>query len=181
MDSQTQQAREAFGTRLREIRQDAELTARALAALAGWHFTKVSKLEHGARMPTAEDIRAWCRCCHADRQASDLIATVRSIDAMYADWRRRMRAGLQHFQDTRRPLYERTRVFRVYENTFIPGLLNTAGYAAAVLGFWADLMGLPADTSAAVAARMDRQHILYGGDRKFMFILEQQTLLTRVG
>jgi transcriptional regulator with XRE-family HTH domain len=181
MPGQPQQAREALGTRLREIRQDASLTARALAKLAGWHFTKVSKLEHGTRQPSQDDIRAWCRHCQAEDQALDLIAAARSIDAMYAEWRRQMRAGLKHFQDSWRPLYEQTLLFRVYETTYIPGLLSTAGYGSAVLQFWAGLMNLPADIETAVAARMDRQSVLYSGERRFLFVLEEQALRTRVG
>jgi transcriptional regulator with XRE-family HTH domain len=178
---QPQQARAALGTRLREIRLDAGLTARALAKLAGWHFTKVSKLEHGTRRPSLDDIRAWCRYCQAEDQATDLIATARGIDEMYAEWRRQMRAGMKHFQDSFRPLYEQTLLFRVYETTFIPGLLNTAGYAAAILEFWAGLMSLPADIETAVAVRMDRQNILYAGKRRFLFMIEEQALRTRVG
>jgi transcriptional regulator with XRE-family HTH domain len=178
---QPQQAREALGTRLREIRLDAGLTARALAKLAGWHFTKVSKLEHGTRRPSLDDIRAWCRYCQEEDQVTDLIATARGIDDMYAEWRRQMRAGMKHFQDSFRPLYEQTLLFRVYETTFIPGLLNTAGYAAAILEFWAGLMSLPAAIETAVAARMDRQNILYAGRRRFLFMIEEQALRTRVG
>jgi transcriptional regulator with XRE-family HTH domain len=58
-----QQAREALGARLREIRKDANLTARALAVAMGSHFTKVSKIENGARSPTEQDIRSWCTAC----------------------------------------------------------------------------------------------------------------------
>lgn len=181
MPGQPQQAREALGARLREIRLDAGLTARALATLAGWHFTKVSKLEHGTRRPSRDDIRAWCRYCHAEDQATDLIATARSIDAMYTEWRRQMRAGMKHFQDSWRPLYEQTLLFRVYETTFIPGLLNTAAYASAILKFWAGLMSLPGDIETAVAARMDRQNVLYSGKRRFLFVIEEQALRTRVG
>jgi transcriptional regulator with XRE-family HTH domain len=181
MPARPQQAREALGARLREIRQDAGLTARALATLAGWHFTKVSKLEHGTRRPSHDDIRAWCRHCHAEDQVTDLIATARSIDAMYTEWRRQMRAGMKHFQDSWRPLYEQTLLFRVYETTFIPGLLNTAGYASAILRFWAGLMTLPAGIEAAVAARMDRQNVLYSAERRFVFVIEEQALRTRVG
>jgi hypothetical protein len=112
---------------------------------------------------------------------TDLIATARGIDDMYAEWRRQMRAGMKHFQDSFRPLYEQTLLFRVYETTFIPGLLNTAGYAAAILEFWAGLMSLPADIETAVAARMDRQNILYAGRRRFLFMIEEQALRTRVG
>jgi DNA-binding XRE family transcriptional regulator len=49
-----QQAREALGDRLREIRKDAELTAQALAAALHMHFTKVSKIENGARSPSGK-------------------------------------------------------------------------------------------------------------------------------
>ena len=54
MTTPVQQAREALGARLREIRKDADLTARALAAAMGSHFTKVSKIENGARSPTEQ-------------------------------------------------------------------------------------------------------------------------------
>jgi transcriptional regulator with XRE-family HTH domain len=177
----TQQAREALGSRLREIRLDAGLTARALAALAGWHFTKVSKLEHGGRRPSRDDIRAWCRHCQAEDQVMDLIAAARSIDAMYAEWRRQMRAGIRHLQGSVRPLYEQTLLFRIYETTFIPGLLNSAGYASAILDFWAGLMSLPTEVERAVATRMDRQSVLYAPERRFQFVIEEQALRTRVG
>jgi transcriptional regulator with XRE-family HTH domain len=83
-----QQAREALGGRLREIRKDADLTARALSVVMGSHFTKVSKIENGARSPSEEDIRAWCTACGAADQIPDLIATVRHIEAMYHEYRR---------------------------------------------------------------------------------------------
>ena len=166
---------------LREIRLDAGLTARALAQLTGWHFTKVSKLEHGTRRPSPDDIRAWCRYCQAEDQVIDLIATTRGIDAMYTEWRRQLRTGMRYVQDSVRPLYEQTLLFRVYETTFIPGLLNTAGCAAAIMGFWAGLMSLPADIETAVAARMSRQNVLYAGKRSFVFVIEEQALRTRVG
>ena len=181
MPGQPGRAREALGARLREIRLDAGLTARELARMAGWHFTKVSKLEHGTRRPSPDDIRAWCRYCQAEDQAMDLIATARSIDAMYTEWRRQMRAGMTHFQGSLRPLYEQTLLFRVYETTFVPSLLSTAAYAAAILEFWAGLMSLPADIETAVAARMDRQNVLHTGKRRFLFVIEEQALRTRVG
>src|SRR5713101_2173433 len=175
------QAREALGARLREMRKDADLTARALATMTGWHFTKDSKIENGARSPSEEDIRAWCHACHAADQISDLIATVRNIEAMYLDYRRQMQAGLKHLQESSVPLYERTSLFRIYENTVVPGLFTTAEYGAAIFRFWADFMDLPDDVDAAVEARMDRQRVLYTGDRRFLVVIEEQVLRTRVG
>ncbi|MCA1672584.1 MAG: hypothetical protein LC799_10395, partial [Actinobacteria bacterium] len=52
------------------------------AAVCEWHFTKISKLEHGAQAPSEQDIRAWCRACDAEEQIPDLIATVRAIESM---------------------------------------------------------------------------------------------------
>jgi transcriptional regulator with XRE-family HTH domain len=163
------------------MRKDASLTGRALAGLCGWHFTKVSKLEHGAQGPSEDDLREWCRACGADDQIPDLIATVRAIESMYIEWHRQLRAGIRRSQISSVPLYERTKLYRGYENTVIPGLFHTAEYAAAIFAFWADFLNLPNDNDEAVAARMERQRVLYTGDRRFMFVLEEQTLRTRVG
>jgi len=175
------EARETLGARLAEIRKDAGLTGRALAVRAGWHFTKVSKIENGARSPSEQDIRAWCLVCGAAGQVPNLIATVRNIQAMYLEHRRQLSSGLKHLQESAIPLYERTTVFRVYETTVIPGLLTTAEYAATIFRFWTDFMNVPDDVNAAVAARMERQKVLYTGNRQFTFILEEQTFHTRVG
>ena len=181
MTTPVQQAREALGARLREIRKDANLTGRALAQATGWHFTKVSKIENGARGPSEEDIRTWCDACGATVQIPDLIATVRHIEAMYLEYWRQMQAGLKHLQESSIPLYEQTRLFRIYENTFVPGLFTTAEYGAAIFRFWAEFMNLTDDVDAAVEARLERQRVLYRGDRRFLVVIEEQVLRTRVG
>ena len=181
MTTPVQQAREALGARLREIRKDADLTARALAAAMGSHFTKVSKIENGARGPTEQDIRSWCTACGAAGQIPDLIATVRHIEAMYHEYRRQMQAGLKHLTESSVPLYEQTSLFRIYDTTVIPGLFTTAEYAAALFRFWTGFMGLADDVDAAVRARMDRQRVLYTGEREFRVVVEEQVLRTRVG
>ena len=38
------------------------------AALTGWHFTEISKIEHGHMMPSVADIELWCFHCGADSQ-----------------------------------------------------------------------------------------------------------------
>jgi len=126
-------------------------------------------------------LREWCRVCGAEGQVPDLIATVRAIESMYIEWHRQMRAGLKQSQVSSVRLYERTKLFRSYENTVIPGLFHTADYAAAILRFWAEFLNIPNDVDEALAVRMERQRVLYTGDRRFLFVLEEQTLRTRVG
>jgi transcriptional regulator with XRE-family HTH domain len=181
LSAQVRRAREALGARLREIRKDADLTGRVLADLAGWHFTKVSKLENGAQAPSDSDIRAWCRACGSEEHIPDLLATVRAIESLYIEWRRKMRAGQKHAQLSAVPLYEDTSLFRIYETLVIPGLLHTAEYAAEIFRFWASFLDLADDIDAAIAARVERQRILYTGDRRFMILIEERALRTWVG
>jgi transcriptional regulator with XRE-family HTH domain len=177
----TKRACEALGARLREIRQDANLTGRALAICCGWHFTKVSKLEHGTQNPSEDDLRAWCSACDAGDQIPDLIATVRTIESMYVEWRRALSSGMKHGQRARIPLYERTKLFRVYEPGLVPGLFQAVEYASAIIAHVIEFDQIPNDLEEAVAARMERQRVLYTGDRRFLVVLEEQALRTRVG
>jgi transcriptional regulator with XRE-family HTH domain len=86
--SPAQQAREALGLRLREIRKESGLTGRALATNIGCHFTKISRIENGNQAPSEDNLKSWCRACNADGQIPDLIATLRAIESMYVEWRR---------------------------------------------------------------------------------------------
>ena len=92
--SSVQRAREQLAERLRDIRLDARLTARALSAEAGWHEAKTSRIESAKQAPSEEDIRTWCRVCGAERAVPDLIAASRSADSMYVEWRRLQPAGM---------------------------------------------------------------------------------------
>lgn len=181
MASAAQRAKEAFGNRLREIRRDAGFTGRQLAELTGFHFTKVSRVEHGAQGLSDADIRAWCSACGADDQIPGLIAQARAVDSMYREWKRQARSGLRRLQETIGPLYERTKLFRIHEHWTIPGLLQTAAYSTESMAYWASLLNLPDDRDAATAARLERQRVLRSGKHRFVFLLAEQTLRTRIG
>lgn len=181
MTSSVHQAREAFGHRLRDLRKDAGLSGVGLAERAGWHSSKVSKIEYGRQTPSEEDIRAWCRHTGADDQMPDLIAAVRHIEATYVEWRRTLGTGTRRRQNTSRKLEAGTRLLRWYEPVLVPGLLHTAEYAAAVLRRVIDFYRVPDDLEAGVATRLQRQQILYRGDHRCHFVVAQQALATTVG
>jgi transcriptional regulator with XRE-family HTH domain len=166
--SSAKQAREALGARLRELRKDASLSGRALAAATAQHFTRVSKIEHGTQAPTDEDLRAWCRVCGADDQIPELIATARAVESAYLEFRQQARAGMKRVVGPHTvPLYERTELFRIYEHNVVPGLFQTADYAAAMLSFWIKFLDTPDDLESAVAARMERQRVIYQRGKRF--------------
>ncbi|MGH3913442.1 MAG: helix-turn-helix domain-containing protein [Pseudonocardiaceae bacterium] len=181
MTSSVHQAREALAHRLRDMRKDAGFTGRQLAELAGWHSSKVSKIEYGKQAPSEADIRTWCRHTGANDQVTDLIATVRHIEAMYVEWRRMLGTGTRRRQKKSLELEAQTRLLRWYEPILIPGILHTVEYATAVMHRVIDFYQIPNDLDAGVAARMERQQILYHGNHQFHFIIAHQALLTTVG
>ncbi|MFJ8808497.1 helix-turn-helix domain-containing protein [Streptomyces sp. NPDC102490] len=174
-------ARRAIADQLREIRRDAGLTGRDVATRAGWQPSKVSRLQSATTPPSDDDIRAWCAACGAEDKIPDLLAANRTADSMYLEWRRVQRTGLRRLQESRIPLYERTRQFRVYSSTVIPGFLQTYEYAAALLGSIARVHGTPDDVDEAAAARVERSHIIREGNHRFAILLEESVLRHVVG
>lgn len=180
--SSAKQAQEALGVRLRELRKDAGLSARALAAATDQHFTRVSKIEHGVQAPSDDDIRAWARACGAAHQIPDLLATQRAVESAYLEFRRQSRAGMKRVLGAHTvELYEKTSLFRIYEHNVIPGLFQTADYTAAMLSFWIKFLETPNDLEAATAARIERQRVIYQKGKRFIVVLEEQALRTWFG
>ena len=174
-------ARQALADRLRELRVQAGLTASALAAAAGWHRTKVSKLEHGATSPSATDIERWCLICGVPERSAELIHELQAADSLWLDWRRMERAGLRPAQESVRELYERTKLFRFYSSVMIPGPVQTPGYIHALLSSLRDRRGLIDDVDEAVAERIDRQQSLLRSEHRYVIVLEEGVLHHRIG
>ncbi|MEU7860289.1 Scr1 family TA system antitoxin-like transcriptional regulator [Nonomuraea sp. NPDC049141] len=180
--SSVQAARRRLADQLREIRQDAGLTGRRLAELAGWHgVSKVSKIEHAARPITAADLRVWCRVCDVPpEREQELLAELRDVAGMWVTYKQLNRGGLKRAQESVREEYERARLMRAYQTKVIPGLLQTAAYTTAALTQVRLEQGVDVDdVAAAVAERMDRQGCLRRRDARFLFVLEEDVLWYR--
>jgi hypothetical protein len=180
--SSVQRARQALADRLREVRLDAGLTARALSAAAGWHEAKTSRIEHARTAPSDTDIRTWCEICDAADQMPDLIAASRAADSMWTEWRRLERPGLRRAQEAVVPLWERTRQFRIYSPCLIPGPVQTADYIQALLRAIRERRpNRIDDIDDAVRVRIAKQHVTYEADRRFTILLEESALRHRIG
>jgi transcriptional regulator with XRE-family HTH domain len=177
-----QQALATLGARLREIRSDAGLTGRDLARRAGWHSSKVSKIEYGRQVPTAADITTWCVHCNADANAVDLIASLRAMDGMFVEWRRLHRSGLLREQHRRQTVWERATRVCGYTSDVMPGPLQVQAYVRAILTAIRNHRELPHDdVEAAVAARLDRQQLLHQPELRMVVVVEETVLHNSIG
>ncbi len=92
-----------------------------------------------------------------------------------------MRSGTRRRQQASAAVYDRARLFRIYEPAVIPGLLQTREYAIAVLLTSIDFVRAPQDAEEGADARVERQRVLTHGDRHFHMVLGEQALHTNVG
>jgi hypothetical protein len=70
-------------------------------------------------------------------------------------------------------------LIRGFQPTVVPGLLQTAEYARQVF-LRSGLGGTTAELAAAVRARLDRQAVLFDPSKRFVFLLTESALRTRI-
>jgi transcriptional regulator with XRE-family HTH domain len=174
------EARNALGKRLRELRLQAGFNGRQLAGSLSWPPSKVSKLENGRQTPTDDEIRAWARATNSEGETEVLLTSLHTFEVQYADWQRIFRTGFRPRQSEIAELDRKTRLFRVFEATVIPGFLQTAEYARSRFAESIRRLKLPNDISDAVQGRMQRQEILYRPDKRFHFVLPEAALRLRL-
>ncbi|RDI48469.1 helix-turn-helix protein [Nocardia mexicana] len=164
------------------MRRSAGLTGRELARREGWHESKCSKIEYGRINPSDSDIKAYCTHSNAREQLPDLLATRHNIDAAYVEWRRILGAGgIKRRQQQSIKLEAEAKHIRNWQPQIIPGLLQTADYAEAILRSSIEFYQVPDDIDEGVSKRMERQLILYRRGHRFHFLIGEQALYTTIG
>nr|MDT0657255.1 helix-turn-helix transcriptional regulator [Micromonospora sp. DSM 115978] len=174
------EARNALGKRLRELRTQANLSGKELAESLSWPPSKISKIENGRQTPTDDDIRAWARMTNAETQTASLLAALHTLELQHAEWSRLLKVGMKSHQASLAQQDEKTRLYRGFENTVIPGLIQTPDYARARFAQVVMVHKTPNDINDAVRARMQRQEMLYRPDKRFHFVLTEAALRYRL-
>lgn len=174
-----QREREALGQWLSQLRRDAALNGKELAGRLGWHASKVSRIELGKQTASKDDVIAWARAVGKPEAAGELTARVTALETHYVSHRRMLAQGHTGLQRVWAAHEESTSYLRVFEAALVPGLLQTADYARYVFLAMAALKHLPDDTDMAIAARMERQRVLYDPGKRFHFVVTSGALRTR--
>lgn len=166
-----------LGARLRELRAETGLTARQFAARCGWSaHSKVSKLETGRQTATVADLEDWAAAARRPELAADLAIQLRGLETQHQSVQREIAAGYAPLQEATHLRHQQTAAVRGYEATVIPGILQTADYARAVLTMAGELHGGTADVEQAVRARLRRQDVLYEAGRRYQVLIWEAVL-----
>ncbi|MEV4362707.1 helix-turn-helix transcriptional regulator [Nonomuraea sp. NPDC049625] len=158
--------RAEFGVHLREYRIAAGKRQKELAAMLGWSVSKISMVERGER-PADEDF------AHAADTA------LGADGGLLARWRETVEHA-SHWPIWLAQLAEieqQADILRTWQPLIVPGLLQTQAYAQAIF------RGKPTITEEEVernvAARMERQHVLYREVGPTLWAILDEGVLTR--
>lgn len=168
------------GERLRRelmhVRDQAGLSGRALGKKMGTNQGKVWRVESGVQLPSVPLVKAWLTACGLGEDDDQWQRIVDLAEAAHGETRPwgDLLAGVGHLQGVARQ--RETEAGRVcnFQPTIVPALLQTPEYAARVIPL-ADITGV-VDHSAALAARLERQQVLYEEGHRFEFLLVETAL-----
>ncbi|MBV2154113.1 helix-turn-helix transcriptional regulator [Kitasatospora sp. SUK 42] len=180
MSADFEHARLSLGARLRELRTDAGVNGRDLAARLDWPASKVSKLEHGKQAPTPEELQAWAEAVGRPEAAAELKLRLQGLGVRYRTWTRVLAGGHLGRQEVGVRRSRATTVTTGYEPAVVPGIFQIAGYARHVLTHASSLHGGPGDIDEGVRARLKRQDCLYHPTKRFRFVMSEAALYVRI-
>lgn len=168
-----------LAARLFLIRKDAGLTGDQLGMHLGWGEktgrTKVSKIENGKQTPASAEIRAWAEACGHAEAVPELLDLLADVQAVHRQWRGQLRHGQAAVQEDYDRRVRAAKRVRNSAPVVIPSLIQTAGYARAIMTQVGDLWGTT-DVDAAVQARMRRQEVLYDQSKTFELVITEAAL-----
>jgi transcriptional regulator with XRE-family HTH domain len=171
--------RRRLASELRRLREAGGLSGQRLGELLGWSQSKVTKIENGRTRPSAADVEVWAAATGASDDArAELAALAEAVATHARSWS--SRHGTLASRNLEIAQFEREATsVQTFQPAVFPGLLQTADYARRVVSML-DVAG-ERDVAAAVAARVERQTVLYDQGRNFEFLLTEGALRWRPG
>jgi transcriptional regulator with XRE-family HTH domain len=160
--------RDELADRLRDLRRRAGLSGDHLAASSAGVISqsRVSRVETGRALPSLPVVEEWLRLTEAGPDERREISELWEQAATAAVSWGKFRQG-QKQQDIATLERESTHI-QTFQPVVIPGLLQTAEYARRVMA-----MAYAGTNPKAVAARMERQSVLYDEAKRFDFLITE--------
>jgi transcriptional regulator with XRE-family HTH domain len=172
--------RRRLGAELRRLRRLSGLSGRDLARHIEASQAHVSRVEAGQAVPPLPQVFAWADAVSAPGDVRAHLAALAEAALNEVDsWRTRYDSGLSAMQRDIGTLEAAAGISRHFQPAIVPGLLQTAEYARRVFEI-TDVRSW-GEHADAVAARLDRQQILYQPGKRFEFLLAEAAVRLRVG
>ncbi|MFF7634427.1 helix-turn-helix domain-containing protein [Kitasatospora sp. NPDC008050] len=164
-----------LGKALRALRTASGVTGDFVARRASMSPGKLSKIENGRILPTVTDVELILTALGVSESAkAAFLAQARAAVTEATAWRVLRRLGPPKHQQSIMAIEARTTVLKVFQGQLIPGLLQTPEYMSAVFSL---VPGQSPDSRArTVAARMERQAVLYNPTKSFHFLICEHVL-----
>lgn len=164
--------------RLRSLRKQAGLTGQVLAQRTGMSQSTISKIETGKRLPSRDEVVNLAKgLAVSPETANELLSLLEDLDLQLGAWRRPPRARSPEDKWVRMAGLSTTTV-RIFQSTLVPSFLQTPEYAAETRRR-AEIVA--SGDVGEVAARLDRQELLFRGAKKFVIVITESALRFRVG
>ncbi|WP_055491388.1 helix-turn-helix transcriptional regulator [Streptomyces sp. TP-A0356] len=179
MSTDYQQAREALGARLRELRTETGLNGKEFAERLGWQRSKVSRLENGKQTAADTDIEAWTRAAESPGAVDELthaLRRLRRLETASRSWRRQLAAGHRAVQEGHAVQEAQAETIHIFESGVIPGIFQTPDYARGVLTDVSNRLDTPRDIEEGVRARMKRQEAVFEPGHHFHVLVWEAAL-----
>jgi hypothetical protein len=168
---------DGLATRLRQARGDR--SGLSVAKALGWQSSKVTRIEQGIQVPSADDIRAWGSEVGQDQaQIDQLLAMLEEFRSIRGVFRQRAKGGAAPVQAEYTGLVAESTLIRWFNLSAVPGIVQLPEYARAVFeeNYRMNRGEGVQDIDAAVEARMRRQPLLYDRTRSFEIVMDESVL-----
>jgi transcriptional regulator with XRE-family HTH domain len=171
-------ARALLGDALRQARTKAGIAQPELARQLGVSQPMVSRIEHGHRAPSREQVTRWLDITQAPGDsrgvALELFAAAADEHTTVTEWSDLQQAGWTQHQERYRDLAGEATLIRIYQSAMVPGILQTPDYVAYLMRH---VLAVPeTEFAAATEARLRRQEILYAPGSHLEVVLAEAAL-----
>ncbi|MFE1435976.1 helix-turn-helix domain-containing protein [Streptomyces griseoaurantiacus] len=178
MGSERRELMRTLGGRLRMLRAEAGLTGAALAQRAGVGQPTVSKVETGRMVPSLDVLDRLLDALGLDESTAHEVRDLLAAVATAADSCRPADNGAPVGATVDEEVRS-ARLVRSFQCVILPAMLQSAEYARHV--FEGAPGSTPEAVGRAVAARVERQSVLYEPGRESVFVLTEAVLRTWPG
>ncbi|MGW1746733.1 helix-turn-helix domain-containing protein [Streptomyces sp. NPDC002092] len=169
--------RRRLAIELKRLREESSLTCSQVGKELDWSSSKVSRMETGQGRVQPSDVDALCRLYGTADELRDLLKSL-AKESKTKGWWHAHGDAIPAWFSVYVGLEQAASNLRSYQAEFIPGLLQTAEYAAEQCRAWVDHTA--EDIQGMVDVRMRRQELLTSESAPDLWAVVHQSALQHV-